>query len=941
MNEADRQRIKDLFNEAVSQPQHEREAWLKEQVRQGLCNEKVYEEVSSLLEHDLPEQDVELESQIGQLRSAIADVAGAEVEHPQNIGPYEILGLVGTGGMGYVYRAQQTNPRRTVALKVMRPDLADENNLRRFQLEAQALARLQHPGIAHIYETGITNDKNGFSQPYLAMELIDGRDIMDHAQHHGLTHREIFALVADICDALQHAHARGVIHRDLKPANIIVDQQGIPKILDFGVSRLTDDDGPAVTQATNRGHFIGTVPYMSPEQIAGQSADLDTRTDIYSLGVVLFELLTGSRPHDLQNLSLMESARKITETQPGKVTSYLPELRGDPDIIVATALEQDRQDRYQNASDFARDLRNYLQGKPILAHPPSAFYQMKKFTARNKALAVSIAMVFLALSLGMTASTWFALQARQAEAEKEAQYKEAVQAKAKAEEKQLEAQQQADIAQAVNEFLNDDLLAAADPMRTSNRQLTVRQAVDAAEEKVTKAFQDQPLIEAAIRMTLGQTYRNLGEYAKSISNLERALEIRLREREPSHADVAETRLNLARTLTGAGRFNEAEELYRQVLTATAERFGPESGESGVAQNDLGMLLVTAGRFTEGLPILEEALQRCTKHLGETNEATLAALNNLAVANYQKGDYQQAWNYQRQAFEKQEATVGSDHPNTMRSMMNLGFLAETKGDFETAEQWYDQAMQRQIRVLGTEHHQTLDTMRNLALLYDSQQRYEKAIELNRATLEGYMKAVGPDHQHTATTLGNLAGSLAAMEQYDEAEQKFLQSLKIYKAIHGNDSYMTAVCMNNIALMYQKMKAHDNAANMLQECVSIYEKSIGPEHRYTLIARNNLARSLTALEKLDDAQICLEQTLKIAQSTLNEDDKLIGETRILLARNHMARQEWPQAEELALPTWNEWSKTLEPDHPYTQRARTLLEELYTNWNKPEKAAEFSKP
>lgn len=945
MNQETKNRVKELFLQAVDLPEELRETWVRD--RAG-TDEELLHEVLSLLEHDKSSEPIMPERDIGRLREAIADVVDSGTQEnktepriPDRIGDYEVLGLLGAGGMGYVYKARQHNPPRTVALKVIRPDLAGDTNLRRFRLEAQVLARLKHPGIAHIYEAGIAETSTGSPQPYLAMEYVEGRNVKEFIEGQGLSRRRIFELVARICDALHHAHVNGVIHRDLKPANIVVTNEMLPKILDFGVSRLTDTEAPDITSISERGNLIGTVPYMSPEQVSGHSIGLDTRTDIYSLGVVLYELLAGRLPHDLENLSVIEAARKIAEVEPKRIGKVEPELRGDGEIVVSTALAQEREQRYQTAADFARDIRNYLAARPLLAHPPSALYQIRKFTARNKALSASILMIAVALMLGILTSTRFAIMARKAEFEKTRQYEAAVEARQLAEQRQREAQEQSEIAQAVNDFLNEDLLAAVDPTRTADRELTVREAVEAAETRVAEAFGDRPRIEAAIRLTLGTTFRNLGLYDRSIQNLRRAHQLLIDEHGESAKETVGTRLNLARTLAKAGMAEEAESNYRDVLDKTVELYGRNSGETGVTKNDLGLHLVTMGKLEQGIPLLEEALETCRNENGELHESTLAALSNLSLAMYHKGDNERAWRFQHEAYAKQRESLGPDHPNTLNSMMNLGYLADVKGDFETAEKWYEETLERQQRVLGGKHHETLNTLRNLALLYNSWQRYEESVELNKQALEGYTEALGPNHQHTATTLGNLAGSLASLGRFDEAEPKYLRSLDIYIDIFGEDNFATASCMNNIASMYQQMDDHEKAAEMLRRCIGIYTRNMGADHRYTLIASNNLARSLTHSKAFEQAHELLRSTLAAANNAFNEEDKLIWQTHLLIGQAYLAERRFAEAEQELLPVWERNRDRYGVDHKYEQAARKSLARLYEEWDKPEKAARFQSP
>lgn len=406
---------------------------------------------------------------------------------PKAIGKYRILKELGQGGMGSVYLAEQEQPRRKVALKVIRAGLVNEQLLRRFDAEAQLLGRLSHPGIGLIYEAGTAITEAG-ETPYFAMEYIDGVTLIQHVKDNKLGTRARLELFSRVCDAVQHAHAKGIIHRDLKPANIMVDRTGQPKILDFGVARATDSDVQTATQQTDVGQLIGTVPYMSPEQVTADPGDLDTRSDVYALGVIMYELLAGKLPYDLRKKMLHDAVRIIREDEPTRLSAINKVFRGDVETIVQKSLEKGKERRYQSANDLAADIRRYLSDEPIQARPPSTKYQLQKFAKRNKALVAGAAGVFVALVIGLIASTTFMVRAMAAERLAEANFVEAETQRQLAQENLTEAQtQRARAESSLAEVERQRALAEANFIEAETQRERAQQSFEQAESERVRA----------------------------------------------------------------------------------------------------------------------------------------------------------------------------------------------------------------------------------------------------------------------------------------------------------------------------------------------------------------------------------------------------------------------------------------------------------------------
>jgi tetratricopeptide (TPR) repeat protein/predicted Ser/Thr protein kinase len=535
---------------------------------------------------------------------------------PERLGHYRIVRKIAEGGMGAVYEAEQENPRRTVALKVVRAGFASEELLRRFQHEAQILGRLHHPGIAQVFEAGTAPTASG-PQPFFAMELVDGEPLTEYAQRHRLDVRGRLELMVQICDAVHHAHQKGVIHRDLKPANILVDARGQPKILDFGVARATDSDVRNATLQTDVGQLLGTLPYMSPEQVAADPLELDTRSDVYALGVILYELLSGQRPYDLSAKMIHEAARVIRETDPVPISSIDRVFRGDVEIIVEKALEKDKTRRYASAAELASDIQRHLRDEPIVARPASTIYQLRKFARRNKVVVLSASAVFVALVAGLIASRRQAVRAMAAENLARQRLVDVDQALGQVEAKRKEAEANFGLARdAVARYLenvSDNAELKAHGLEPLRKHL-LETARDFYDEFVRLHGQDP-----ALRADLAEAYFRLGNIRRETGDRERAVqdyehaaatyEALGKEGGPDADRHARQALvvgaNLGLVLSEIGKNAESEAAFRRALRLEAlveKDASPDPfflASVANAYDNLGTLLDHTGRGAEG------------------------------------------------------------------------------------------------------------------------------------------------------------------------------------------------------------------------------------------------------------------------------------------------------------------------------------------------------
>ena len=726
---------------------------------------------------------------------------------PKTFGNYRIIRVLGEGGMGTVYEAEQDQPRRRVALKVIRPGLASAELLRRFELEAQALGRLQHPGIAQIYEAGTAQTAFG-QQPYFAMEYIDGPTLLEYTTEKELTTRQRMKLIALICEAVHHAHQRGIIHRDLKPRNILVTDHGQPKILDFGVARVTDSDAKA-TRQTDLGQLIGTLAYMSPEQVLADPEELDARSDVYALGIIMYEVLSGQLPYNIAT-KLHEAVQVIRDEEPTRLSSINRIYRGDIEVIVAKALEKEKARRYASAADLAADIWRYLDDQPIVARRASAAYQLQKLARRHKALVIGIAAVFVVLVAGIIVSTLQAARAIRAERGAVLERDRAVDAEADARserdrataaersatverDRALSAEQiatsernravnekqradtEAATAKAINEFLQGDLLAQAAvtaqarPDTKADPDLKVRTALDRAAARIENRFDGQPLVEAAIRQTIGDTYKALGLYPEAQRQLERALALQDRVLARQDPDRLKTMNNLSEVYFGQAKYDQAKPLMTATLDGRRRVLGESHRDTLTTEVNLASLYWSQGQFAEAEPLFTKALALMRRVLGDEHPDALLTMNNLALLYRGQSRFAEAEALYTRSLETRTRVLGAEHPDTLATINNLAALYAAQGRWGDAEKLFTKAVEGQRRVLTEEHPETLRTMSNLATVYLNQGKLAQAEPLYAKVLDTQRRVLGNQHPDTQTAIRNLAVLYQAWGRPDKAAE----------------------------------------------------------------------------------------------------------------------------------------------------------------------------
>jgi len=732
------------------------------------------------------------------------------------IGDYRILRRLGAGGMGVVYEAEQQQPKRLVALKVIQGGrLVDEYQVKLFAREVQALARLNHPGIAAIYESGRTPD----GQHFFAMELVRGESLKEYLERTSagkpLTPsllRERLAIFRKISDAVTYAHQRGVIHRDLKPLNIIVQREvaeadsaaefptpGV-KILDFGLARITESDLAAATVGSEIGLIKGTLPYMSPEQVRGNPDEIDVRSDVYSLGVILYEMIAGRRPYDVQSAALPEAARIICESSPkplSKSWSGTKRLDQDLETIVNKALEKQASRRYQSVSALGEDISRFLAGQPISARPPSTIYQLRKIVARHKlefGFAASLAVLLVAVAIVLS------IQAQRIAGERD------------------RANSEAAASAQVTEFLVN-LFRASSPAEARGRTVTAREILDKGAARVQTELTRDPKLQARLLFTLGDVYRDLGALDRAEQLLEQSVDVRRRTLGPDAPDTLRAASLLGSVYDFEGKTELAEKTLTRTLGLERRVLGENHPNTLKTLNNLANVYDSEGRYAIALSTMQDLFERRRETLGANHPDTLASQYNLATALYRGDRFVEAERLLSEVAGTSTRVLGRDHPQTLIANDLLGNVYLKLKQLEDARRILSEVYAARVRVLGPDHMDTLATKLGLATVEMEEGRYAAAEPLFRETLAAQKRVEGADHPDTMATRASLATMLTAAGRFDEAERLWQETLAGMQRAFGRDHPNTAYCFVGLAVIEVHRGHRDAALRLLEQAVRV--------------------------------------------------------------------------------------------------------------------------
>jgi eukaryotic-like serine/threonine-protein kinase len=836
----------------------------------------------------------------------LAEPAGAV------IGRYKLVEVIGEGGYGTVYLAEQEEPvRRQVALKVIKLGMDTKQVIARFEAERQALALMEHPNIAKVFDAGATAS----GRPFFVMELVRGVPITDYCDRANLSPVERLDLFIQVCQAIQHAHQKGIIHRDIKPSNILVAEQdgkAVPKVIDFGIAKATA--GQALggqTLLTAFEQFIGTPAYMSPEQAQAEGQDVDTRSDIYSLGVLLYELLTGRLPFGVKGLleaGVNEMRRIIGQEAPPKPSTRLSTLgaedlsrvakrrclepvkliqlvRGDLDWIVMKCLEKERGRRYGTAESLAEDLGRHLRHEPVEAAAPGAMYRVGKFVRRHRVALATVGAFVLLLVAGAAVSIWQAVRAGRAELE----------------------------SREVAGFL-EDMLESVSPEQAKGRDTgLLREIVDKAAARIEVDLKNQPRVRARLQSILGSVYLNLGEYDTAGPLLTNALAVRERLLGPDHPDTICSLNDLAVSLQSKSDFAAAEPLFRRALQVSERTMGKDHPYTMNKVLNLAMTLKAQGNSAGAEPLLRRALETGERTLGKDHPDTLVNANSLALLLLDKGDYAGAEALFRRVLETRERTLGNDHPATLLSVQNLAFLFGEKGDYSQAAALYRRALEAQERMLGREHPVTLVTVDNLAYSVFLKGDYVSAEALFRRAVEARERKLGKEHMDALRSASGLAEVLLEKGDYIAAEPLCGRALEASERKLGKEHPVTLLCLNGQALLLKGKGDYAGSEVLFERALETRERTRGKEHPVTLTTVNDFAGMLLAKGDYARAEAMFRRALTSREKVLGDQHPALASTLQGLAGCLSAQAKFAEAEGLYRQSLALYRKIGNPKHP----------------------------
>ncbi len=786
-------------------------------------------DVEALIESDLRANEREFLRQsrlgevVGEMVDQVTDLTGLKID------PFRIVRPIATGGMGTVYEAEQESPRRRVALKVLRTMFAGATVLRRFHVEAEILARLQHAGIAQVFASGTHRiEGEGFrvDLPWYALELLEGAlPITAFASQRGLDTTARIRLFVRVCDAVHHAHSRGVIHRDLKPANILVAANGDPKVIDFGIARVPAGESDGTAMATATGEIVGTLRYMAPEQFLGDPDAIDTRTDVYALGVVLFELLCDASPFDLDGKSVTEVSRIVREEDPRSLRSTRRHLSEELQWIVSHALEKKPELRYASAAELKDDLERHLKHEVLIAGPPSASYRLRKFVARHRfALGAAFAIV-VSLILGLIASLISLERARIAEAQASKDAKTARTAERKATEEST-------VSQHVIGLFERAFSEAI--VGNKGRDLRVVDVLDESSRYADEQLKTEPRVAAAFHGKLAELYYSLAELEAADDHFTREIELlRTLPMNEVAQDLVTTDLDLVQIKNLRSKPDDALAVLSDA-SDTAAKFLPANDPSVAGiHHRRGAVYLRLNRLHDAEAEFRIAVDLRKAQFGAEEQDTLDSMNSLSVTLMEENDLETAEPYARGVVEGLAKIRGQNHPFTLMATKNLASLLRDRGKYQEAYDLVAPTVPIREQASGTDHPDTLDTKVMIAQLLGYLGRRSEAVDLLRSLREAFVRKAGRGSPNTLDAVAILVGILNTEGRYSEAEAAAREGLQ---GLTGTQPHTTTAGIGEIRCgLGYAIGMHGNYEDGLDEIdagLDQLKKTRGESHGSTL-------------------------------------------------------------------------------------------------------------
>jgi len=864
-------RIQELFDKASEAPKEEREALLNSDCGDDL---DLRDEVQALLRSSEQVEQVFERAIGGALKNVLEEktktVAGT------TLGAYRIVSVLGKGGMGTVFLAERADEQyeQKVAIKVVHGALTDPSTLSRLRSERQILANLNHPNIASLLDGGTTED----GSPYLVIEYIDGEPIDEYCDRKKLSIKQRLQIFQSICAAVHYAHQNLVVHRDIKPSNILVTETGTPKLLDFGIAKILDPD-PEHEGLTQAGERLLTPEHASPEQILGKP--ITTGSDIYSLGVLLYQLLSGHRPYEVSSYKQRQLQKVICEQDPLKPSTVVvrgqhakdslveiathrrqqPDrlrrrLSGDLDHIVLKAMRKEPEERYASANQFSLDIERHLRGEPVLARKGTWGYHAGKFIKRN-VIGVGVATAFVTVLAGFAVAM-------------------SIQAKRIAEQRDL-ANVERERAEQVSEFLVDIFLYS-DPFEAQGREVTAKEILERGAERIQEELSEQPEIQATLLGTVGYVYQRQGDPTRAIPLLEQSVASLTNLRGQQHAAVALTSNRLGEALRHAGRFEESEQYYRAALETNQALFGGEHEQVAWGYRELGRLWLRKSDLIEAKAALDSSLRIYMGLYGETHAEVANTLEVLASVSEWKGKLEAAEEYQRRVLEIYRETLSENHPDYAVALGNLASVLRNQDEYEESEALYREAIEVERRVRG-ENSQLTSSLDGLGRLLLAQGELEEAETVNREALEMSRRIWSNEHYLQGYHGVGVAKVLIEKENLSEAERLLRTSLDIYERTLPPDHLYIATAINDLAPLLIRADRASEAEPMLRRALQICRDSLGSDNWRSARAGSTLGHALASLGRDEEAEPLLVDSLPVIETALGPTHR---ETQLVLQR-----------------------------------------------------------